>query len=99
MTAALELLTRSPSSAQQLQLLSLVAAMARSSEAAGAELAQAGAPAVLLQMVAVEPMPRTQVGRGGGRTPSRQCARRVKQSYTKHTCGCAPAGPGLTWVI
>lgn len=63
MTAALELLSSSPSSVQQLHLLSLVGAMARSSEAAGAELAHAGAPAVLLQMVALEPVPRTQVGR------------------------------------
>lgn len=63
--AALHLLARTPSAPQQLHLLSMVSALARSGgEEAGAELAQAGAPAVLLQMVAVEPMPRTQVGAG-----------------------------------
>lgn len=60
-SASVELLSRSPSSAQQLHLLSLISALARSSEDAGAELAQARTPAVLLQMVAVEPLPRTQV--------------------------------------
>lgn len=64
MSASVELLTRSPSSAQQLHLLSLISALARSSEDAGAELAQARTPAVLLQMVAVEPLPRTQVCAG-----------------------------------
>jgi hypothetical protein len=59
--ASVELLARSPASVQQLHLLSLITALARSSEGAGAELAQAGAPAVLLQMVAAEPLPQTQV--------------------------------------
>jgi hypothetical protein len=46
--------------------------MARSHEEAGAELARAGAPAVLLQMVALDPVPRTQVGgiRHSGTYPS-----------------------------
>lgn len=57
----MELLTRSPSPTQQLHLLSLVSALARGSEGAGNELAQAGAPAVLLQLVALDPLPRTQV--------------------------------------
>lgn len=61
MPASLELLVRSPASVQQLHLLSLITALARSSEEAGAELAQAGAPAVLLQMVAIDPLPPTQV--------------------------------------
>jgi len=61
--AAVALLCQSPSATQQLHVLSLMSALARSHEAAGSELAQAGAPATLLQLVAVEPLPRTQVGR------------------------------------
>jgi hypothetical protein len=60
-SAAVALLTRSPSSTQQLHLLSLMTTLARSSEEAGAELAQAAVPSVLLQMVALDPLPRTQV--------------------------------------
>lgn len=100
--AAVELLSRSPSTAQQLQLLSLVTALARSGEEAGAELAQAGAPTVLLQMVAIEPLPRTQVGTcspvfwppaEGPRTAPKVhcicCLRRFLQySFTSH-CSCS----------
>lgn len=60
--AAVALLCQSPSATQQLHMLSLMSALARSHEAAGSELAQAGAPATLLQLVAIEPLPRTQVG-------------------------------------
>jgi hypothetical protein len=56
-----QLLSSSSSASQQLQLLVVVGALASGSEEGSSALQQAGVNAVLLDMVADTPTPRTQV--------------------------------------
>lgn len=56
-----QLLSKSISASQQLQLLSLTSALASGSQEASSNLCDAGVAAALLQMISSTPLPRTQV--------------------------------------